>query len=152
MASASDISPAQIEHFVAAASGERQQADRGDGFDALALAGVERMPEPGEFVAGEETFRPRGRPEAGAGRRNPSPDRSGNGSILTESGKVNPPAALPLPAVPARCPSCPVCGLSFVWPFGFRRELRSRQRILWSIPPYAPYSLQRTRALTRQGS
>ncbi len=44
---AADVAPAQIEHFAAAASGEREQPERGDGLVLPGLAGVERAPEPG---------------------------------------------------------------------------------------------------------
>ena len=50
----SDVPPAQIEHFAAAASGERQQPDRGDGLGPFRLAGVERASEPGQLVLVEE--------------------------------------------------------------------------------------------------
>ena len=39
-----DIAPAQIEHFAPAASGEREQPDRGDGFRPAGFVGVERAP------------------------------------------------------------------------------------------------------------
>ena len=50
-----DIAPAQIEHFAAAATGERQQPDRGDGLGPFGVAGVERAPEPGQLVRVEES-------------------------------------------------------------------------------------------------
>ena len=50
----SDVAPSKIEHFAAPASGERQQADRGDGFGPFRLAGVEGAAQPVEFVGVEE--------------------------------------------------------------------------------------------------
>ena len=49
-----DVAPAQIEHFALAASGQRQQPDRGDGLGPLGLAGVERAPKPCQLVRVEE--------------------------------------------------------------------------------------------------
>ena len=50
----SDVAPAQIEHLAAAAAGERQQADRGDGLGPARFMGVESAPEPGQLVCIEE--------------------------------------------------------------------------------------------------
>ena len=51
---AADIPPAQIEDFAAAASGERQQPDRGGGIGPAVLVGVECAPEPGQLAGVEE--------------------------------------------------------------------------------------------------
>ena len=49
-----NVAPAQIEHFAAPASGEGQQPDCGDGLGPARLVGVERAPEPGQFVRVQE--------------------------------------------------------------------------------------------------
>ena len=49
-----DVAPAQVEHFTAAASGERQQPDRGDGLGPARLVRVECTPEPSQLVGVKE--------------------------------------------------------------------------------------------------
>ena len=49
-----DVAPAQIEHFAAAAAGERQQPHRGDVLRPARFVGVERATEPGQLVRVEE--------------------------------------------------------------------------------------------------
>lgn len=50
----SNAAPAEILHFASATAGERQQPDSGDGLGLSVLAGVERSPEPREFVGVEK--------------------------------------------------------------------------------------------------